>query len=95
MGKIGRACALSTLCLALLGGCHSAAEIQQRQLDAARGQCTTFGFKPDTPEFAQCVQTEFDQAAAQRRAALKAAGDAFKSTRPTYCLAGAGMVSCY
>jgi hypothetical protein len=45
---------LALLLLLALSACASAEEI--RQQDAR--QCTGYGFKPGTPEFAQCLQRE-------------------------------------
>lgn len=37
-------------------------ELRQQQLDAARQDCTSYGWAPGTPEFAQCVQDVHAQA---------------------------------
>jgi len=79
----------------LLSACHSPEELRQHYLDEARGQCTTFGFKPDTPEFAQCVQAEFSRQEDARQAARDRLRNLSEEHRSRSCLVGSGLVACY
>lgn len=93
-----------------LAGCQTAAERQASQLASAQQQCTTFGFRKGTPEYANCSQSMFvanrQQEAAdnERRAeALSAAGRSLQAASAppvtvapttTNCQNLAGMVQC-
>jgi hypothetical protein len=81
---------ISGLLLICLVGCVSQEELAlQRQYAAQRyqaqlaGQCSSFGFTPSTPEFAQCM-LQLHQADEQRRANIAAAiiGSGMLNPRP-------------
>lgn len=54
MGKAG-ACLLLCLAAAILSGCASPQELRARD-EAA---CSSYGFRPGTPDFAACLQREY------------------------------------
>lgn len=72
MNKVVSGCVLAAV-VALQAGCASLAELEaasQRQKEAqqaamledARQTCEKFGFKAESNEMAQCIQTEYNRA---------------------------------